>query len=39
MHKYYINEKHLYKTIGHLYYKHAYGRVLEVCKHKQRLVW
>ena len=25
-----------YITIGHLYYKHAYGRVLEVCKQKQR---
>ena len=28
-----------YITIGHLYYKHAYGGVLEVCKQKQRLVW
>ena len=28
-----------YITIGHLYYKHAYGRVLEVCKQKQRLFW
>ena len=28
-----------YITIGHLYYKHAYGRVLEVCKQKPRLFW
>ena len=28
-----------YKIIGHLYYKHAYGSVLEVCKQKQRLFW
>ena len=26
-----------YITLGHLYYKHAYSRVLEVCKQKQRL--
>ena len=24
-------------TIGHLYFKHTYGSVLEVCKQKQRL--
>ena len=28
-----------YITIGHLYYKHAYDRVLEVCMQKQRLFW
>ena len=28
-----------YIIIGHLYYKHAYGRALEVSKQKQRLFW
>ena len=26
-----------YITIDHMYFKHAYGRVLEVCKQKQIL--
>ena len=27
-----------YITIGHLCFKHAYGRVLEVCKQKQKII-
>ena len=26
-----------YIAIGRMYFKHAYGKVLEVCKQKQRL--